>query len=165
MRTRVGAGLVALVVSSLVWAVPTVDAAGAAKRPKSCTLLTAKQISKVLNADVTGPNGAGTLDIACDYDVGPGLGEPGGGLFIVQYYEKGPVGSTVFAQMKKGLEGYRDPGTRIPGTPVWWDGADAWLKKKGQVVTVGASYTNNDPPPEASQDEFVELVQLAGKKL
>lgn len=139
--------------------------AGAAKKPKSCTLLKAAQISEVLGADVSGPGGAGTLDIACDFDVGPGLGEPGGGILIVQYYERGPIASGVYSAMKDGAEGL-EPGVRVPGTKVWFTPTTgAWVKKKGQVVNVSLSYTLSDPPAEATQDVVVELTELAAKKL
>jgi len=136
-----------------------------AKKAKSCTLLKASEISKVFGVPVTGPGDAGTLDIACSFDIGPGLGEAGGGSLIVQYYKKGPVASTVFSQMKAGTEGYKDPGKRVAGTKVWWDGADAWAEKKGKVVSIGASYTNNDPTPESVQDEVVKLAKRARKKI
>ncbi len=163
MRSRVMAGFVAVAVVGVV--AVTGNANAVAKHPKSCTLLKASQIAKVMGVPVTGPGDAGTLDIACSFDIGPGLGEPGGGSFIVQYYKKGPIASVVFAQMKEGTEGYKEPGQRVPGTKVWWDGADAWVQKKGKVVSVGASYTNNDPPPDAVKDAVVELAQRASKKL
>ncbi len=165
MRSRLFVGLAVVVLSSVAVGALAADAVGAAKKPKSCRLLKASQISKVLEQEVSGPGDAGTLDIACDFDIGAGLGEPGGGTVIVQYYKKGPVASTVFAQMQKGTEGYKDPGQRVRATKVWWDGADAWVRKKGAVVVVGASYTNDDPPPETLQDQMVELAQVASKKL
>lgn len=139
--------------------------APAAKKPKSCTLLTASKISKVLDQPVSGPGEAGTLDIACDFDIGAGLGEPGGGMVIVEYYEKGPIASAVFQSLKAGLEGYKPPAARVPGTKVWWDGKAASIYKNGQLVSVSISFTNSDPPPETLQPQMVALVKGAAKKL
>jgi len=157
------AGVVAAVVLALAL-VAGAGPAGAAKKPKSCTLLKAAQIAKVLEVDVTGPGNSGSLD-ACDFDVGPGLGSPGGGLVIVQYYGKGPLANGVFSAMKDGAEGL-EPGVRVPGTKVWFTPTTgAWVKKKGKLANVSLSYTGTEPTAEATQDVVVELVELAAKKL
>jgi hypothetical protein len=166
MRTRSRlAAVMAAVVLALAAFVVLGAASATAKKPRPCTLLKASEISKVFGVTVTGPGNAGTLDIACSFDIGPGLGEAGGGSLIVQYYKKGPVASTVFSQMKAGTEGYKDPGERVAGTKVWWDGADAWVEKKGNVVSIGASYTNNDPTPDSVQDAVVKLAKRARRKI
>jgi len=161
-RDRVSAVVIGamLVVASSVAASP----AGAAKKSKSCKLLKSAQIEKVLGAEVSGPGNSGSLD-ACDFDVGPGLGSPGGGLVIVQYYEKGPLANGVFSAMKNGAEGL-EPGVRVPGTKVWFTPTTgAWVKKKGQLANVSLSYTGTEPTAEATQDVVVELVELAAKRL
>ena len=161
-RNRVQVVVVAMVVALvLAGAGPAV---AAKKKPKSCTLLKSAQISEVIEGEVTGPNGSGTFD-ACDFDVGPGLGRPGGGILIVQYYEKGPVATAVFSAMKDGAEGF-EPGVRVPGTKVWFTPTTgAWTKKKGQAVNVSLSYSSDDPSAAATQDAVVALTELAAKKL
>jgi hypothetical protein len=73
-------------VVTIALAVVATDVADAATKPKSCTLLKPSQMSKVLGDEVTGPDITGTSGTACSFNIGGGLGEPGGGLVIVTYY-------------------------------------------------------------------------------
>ena len=135
------------------------DNAGAAKKPTSCTILKATQIAKVLGEPVTGPNEAGTLGIACDFDIGEGLGEPGGGIAIVSYYDKG-LAKGVFASIKSA-------GEKVAGTKAWWDATaeSAMVHKKGKLVGVSLTYTSSTPSTAELQPKMAALALLAAKKL
>jgi hypothetical protein len=45
------------------------DPGAAAKKPKSCTLLSTAQMTKVIAVTVTGPDITGTQGIACSFNI------------------------------------------------------------------------------------------------
>lgn len=151
-------GLVGLVGGGVSGA-SVVGERAAKKKATSCSLLTASQIEEVVGTTVTGPGDAGTLDIACSYDIGPGLGDPGGGMVIVQYYS-GRLGKGVWSAAKANGEKvgkyYWDPTAEI------LTGA-----KKGKVVGMSVTYTGGANAPEHGlvQGQSEQLLTLALKKV
>jgi hypothetical protein len=133
--------------------------AAAAKKPKSCTLLTNAQMTKVTGATVTGPDITGTGGIACSFNIGAGLGEQGGGMVIVSLYT-GSLAKGVYGAAKSGAE-------KIAGHRALWDGTSqsAMLFKKGKLVAVNVSYTGDNPPPDQLKPQMAQLAELAAKRL
>ncbi len=134
-------------------------AAGSGSR-KACKLLKPAQIEKVLGApaaksDVEGTQVAGAE--SCAYDVGPGLGEPGGALVIVTYYS-GALAKGIGADIKTRAEPLSEG--------VVWDPlvAGAYVVKPKKVVGVSVSYTSSDPPADQLQPETATLTKAASKR-
>jgi hypothetical protein len=140
-------------------AVTSAAVAAKSTRAKSCTLLKPAQMAKVLDAEISKALGAGTGGYACSFDIGDGLGEPGGGLVIVTYYE-GSLAKGIYQSAKKS-------GEKIPGTKALWDtnASTAMISKKGKVIAVNVSYTNDSPSTDDLRDEMAELAALGSKKL
>jgi hypothetical protein len=128
--------------------------AAAAKKPKSCTILKASEIETVVGAPVSGPGEGGTLGIACDFDIGPGLGDSGGGLVILQVYS----GTTA-----KGVWSAAQAGEKVG--KVYWDaGAEiASGYKKPNMVAASVTYTGGTDSDVKGKS--VALVNLMLKKL
>lgn len=131
----------------------TTPPAGAAKKPTACTILASGAIAKIVGAPVSaGDPGSGGY--GCGFDVGPGLGEPGGGLVVLQLYT-GPMASSIFSAAKSGEKVgkvYWDPLTGI-----------ATANKKG--VTIGASYSITGTKAAEHKDQAIALVEAARKAL
>lgn len=159
-RTTTHAPLALLVsVTVCVAGAATPAAAGSGSR-KACTLLKPAQIEKVLGApaaksDVEGTEVAGAE--SCSYDVGPGLGEPGGALVTVTYYS-GALAKGIGADIKTRAEPI--------SKGVVWDPlvAVAYVVKPKQVVGVSVSYTSSDPPADQLMPETAKLAKAAAKR-
>lgn len=129
-------------------------AAGAAKLQKACTVLTPAQIESVLGIAAGPPDGSGSK-AGCSFDLGDGLGKPGGGLLVTQHYT-GSLAKNLWSTAKKSQEkvgkAYWDPVAGI-----------ASASRKGQLVAVSISLTGARSADYRT--EAVELANLAAKRL
>jgi hypothetical protein len=134
--------------------------AGAAKARNACKLLKPAQITKVLGApaarsDVAGAAVAGGE--SCAFDVGPGLGEPGGGMVVVTYYS---------GALAKGFA--TDVKTRsqpLTKGAVWDpDIESAFVIKRDSVTGVNVSYTSDSPSTEELKPQMAKLAKAAAKR-
>ena len=152
--------LPALLLSAVLVVAGAGPAGAGSGNAKACKLLKPAQIEKVLGApaaksDVEPTQVAGAE--SCAYDVGPGLGEPGGGMVIVSYYS-GPIAQGIGAD----LETRAEPVSK----GVVWDEliAGVYVVKPKKIVGVSISYTSNDPPAEELKPEAAKLVKAASKR-
>ncbi len=134
-------------------------AAGSGSR-KACKLLKPAQIEKVLGAEAQRSDTEGTQVAgaeSCAFDVGPGLGEPGGALVVVTYYS-GPIVSGIGGD----LESRAEPLTK----GVVWDPLVevAYVVKPKKIVGVNVSYTNRDPSTEELMPDMAKLAKAAAKR-
>jgi len=109
----------------------------------------------VVGAAVSGPGKGGTLGIGCDFDVGLGIGDPGGGLVVIQVYS-GTTAKSVWSAAKAGEKVgkvYWDPTSKI-----------ASGYKKPNMVAASISYTGG-PPESEVKAASIALVGLTLKKL
>jgi hypothetical protein len=148
-----------LSIAVVVTAAASPVAAGSGSR-KACKLLKPKQIEKVLGAEaqrskVEGTQVAGAE--SCAFDVGPGLGEPGGGIVVVTYYS-GPIAPGIAAD----VETREEPLAK----GVVWDPLVevAYVIKADKVVGVNVSYTNRDPSTEELRPDMAKLARAAFKR-
>lgn len=159
-RTAATALLPALLLSAaLVTATASPARAGSSSR-KACKLLKPAQIEKVLGAPAAKSDAEGTQVAgaeSCAFDVGPGLGEPGGALVIVTYYS-GPIARGIGAD----IETRAEPISK----GVVWDPliSGAYVIKPKKIVGVSVSYTSDDPPPDELRPETAELTKAAAKR-
>ena len=144
-----------LVVSTLVMStlvMSTVDRrpapAGAAQLQKACTVLTPAEIEAVVGIPIGGPDGAGSK-YGCSFDIGDGIGSPGGGLVITQY-QTGPVAKTLWSAAKKSQEKVGK---------VYWDpvAGIATGFKKGKLFAASVTVTGTDDSEHQAQ--AVDLVE------
>lgn len=125
-----------------------------AKKAKPCTILKPAAIEAIVGAPVSAAGEAGTLQLGCDFDVGAGIGEPGGGFVVIQYYE-GTLAKSVWAAAKSGEKVgklYWDPVTEI-----------ASGFKKGKMIAASVTYT--PPDPADLREQSLALAKLALSKL
>jgi hypothetical protein len=134
-------------------------AAGSGSR-KACKLLKPAQIEKVLGApaaksDLEGTQVAGAE--SCSFDVGPGLGEPGGAHVVGTYYA-GPIARGIGADIKTRAEPLSKGAV--------WDPliSGAYVVKPKKIVGVSVSYTSSDPPADELQDEMAKLAKAGSKR-
>lgn len=125
--------------------------AGAEKLQKACRVLSPDEIAAVLPYPIGEPDGSGSK-VGCSFDIGEGLGEPGGGLVITQYHT-GSVAKSLWAMAKKSRE---KAGQRHT---VYWDPVAGIASgfKKGQLFAVSVTITGRDDTEQ--QAEAVELVE------
>jgi hypothetical protein len=148
-----------LAVAVLVAAAASPAAAGSGSR-KACKLLKPKQIEKILGAEAQRSSVEGTQVAgaeSCAYDVGPGLGEPGGGLVVVTYYS-GPIAPGIAAD----VETREEPLAK----GVVWDPLVevAYVIEADKVVGVNVSYTKRDPSTEELKPDMAKLARAAFKR-
>jgi hypothetical protein len=127
---------------------------------KACKLLKPAQIEDTLGAPAKRSTAQGTQVAgaeSCAYDVGPGLGEPGGGLVVITYYS-GPIASGVGSDIKSRAE-------RLTGSAVWDPLIEvAYVVKSKKIVGVAVSYTNQQPSTEELKPAMAELATAAAKR-
>ena len=151
------AAVVVVAASALALGLP----AGAVSTTKTCKLLKAAKVAKVLDApaavDPDGGDGPASGIGTCSYDVGPGLGEPGGALVIVTYYT-GALADNTAAEFKSRA-------TSLSKRVVWEPNLEvAYVVKKGKLVGVNIAYTSSDPPATELQDEAAALARAAAAR-
>lgn len=125
--------------------------AGAEKLQKACTVLSSDEIAAVLPYPVGEPDGSGSK-LGCSFDIGEGLGEPGGGMVITQYHT-GSVAKSLWSTAKKSQEKVGQTHT------VYWDPGAGIASgfKKGRLFAVSVTITGKDDTEQ--QAEAVELVE------
>lgn len=140
--------MVALVVGT------TVAPLRAAKLQKACLVLTPAEIEEVIGIPIAEPDGAGSK-VGCSFDIGDGIGSPGGGLVITQY-QKGAVAKSLWSAAKKNQEKVGK---------LYWDPVSGIASgfKKGKLVAASVTITGTDDSEQ--KDEAVELVTIALKNL
>jgi hypothetical protein len=131
--------------------------ATAAKELGACKVLKTKQMTKVLGQPVSGP-GTPTTN-ACGFDVGPGLGEPGGGLVTVILY-RGQLAKSIWAGIEPSTEA-------IPGTKARYEEEQetAYVNKKKGLVGINLAFTSDDPPSSELRTEAGKLATAASKRV
>lgn len=151
--TRVMAAVLAAgVVLALAGGPGGATVAAKKKKIKACALLTVDEVDAVVAGEPVSnptPSKSGPASV-CDYDIGEGLGSPGGGLVTVQVYT-GTVGKSILGAAKTG---------EAVGS-VYWDptGAIATGAKKGTVVAASVSVMGTRGADH--RDESVALVDAA----
>lgn len=144
--TVVAVGVAAIAVS----AGPT----GAAKLQKACRVLTPAEIETVIGIPIGEPDGAGSK-LGCSFDIGDGIGSPGGGLVITQY-QTGNLAKNIWSATKANQEQVGK---------LYWDPASGIASgfRKGKLFAVSVTITGTDDAEH--QAEAVELVNLGLKNV
>jgi hypothetical protein len=146
------AGVVATVVLLGLVSVSAGDAAVGTKKkkPAPCKLIPLDRVDAIVPGEPVSnptPTKAGGVPV-CEYDIGEGLGSPGGGLVVIQVYS-GVLGRNILAAAKKGEafgSAYWNPTTAI-----------AIGGKKGTVVAASVMEATSAD----HRDEAVALVNEA----
>jgi hypothetical protein len=148
---------VSLVVAGLLagtLAAPTAEPAGAAKLQKACTILKPAEIEAVVGIPIGEPDGAGSK-FGCSFDIGEGIGSPGGGLVVTQY-QTGVIAKSLWSAAKKNQEKVAN---------LRWDPVSGIASgfKKGKLVAASVSITGTRD--DENKDQALDLVNLALKNL
>lgn len=156
-RLTVSAAVAGLVVASLLLGTleaSTLEPAGAAKLQKACTILKPAEIETVVGIPVGEPDGTGSK-FGCSFDIGEGIGSPGGGLVVTQY-QTGAIAKNVWSAAKKNQEKV---------AKLRWDPVSGIASgfKKGKLVAVSVSLTGTTD--DENKDQALDLVNLALKNL
>ncbi|MFA5885051.1 MAG: hypothetical protein WDA60_14465 [Acidimicrobiia bacterium] len=127
---------------------------GAAKLQKACRVLTPAEIETVVGIPIGEPDGAGS-SFGCSFDIGDGIGSPGGGLVITQY-QTGNLAKNLWGAAKANQE-------RVG--KLYWDPTSGIASgfRKGKLFAVSVTITGTDDAEH--QAEAVELVNLGLKKV
>jgi len=148
---------VLVVVAVVVGASPVAAGSGSSK---ACKLLKPAQIEKVLGAEAQRSDTEGTQVAgaeSCAFDVGPGLGEPGGALVVVTYYS-GPIVQGIGADLETRAEALTKGVVWDPLVEV------AYVVKPKKIVGVNVAYTSGDPSTEELMPDVAKLAKAAAKR-
>jgi hypothetical protein len=161
-RVTVSPVAAGLVVAGLVVAGPLAgtlaaspaEPAGAAKLQKACTILKPAEIEAVVGIPIGEPDGAGSK-FGCSFDIGEGIGSPGGGLVVTQF-QTGVIAKNLWSAAKKNQEKV---------AKLRWDPVSGIASgfKKGKLVAASVSITGTRD--DENKDQALDLVNLALKNL
>lgn len=147
-----GLAVASLLVGTL--AALAAEPAGAAKLQKACTILKPAKIEAVVGLPIGEPDGTGSK-VGCSFDIGEGIGSPGGGLVVTQYHT-GAIAKNLWSAAKKNQEKVGK---------LRWDPVSGIASgfKKGKLVAVSVIITGTTD--DENKDQALDLVNLALKNL
>jgi hypothetical protein len=136
---------------------PAYSATGAKHKKKvtACKLMTVDQIDAIVAGEPVGRPNASSVPqgSVCDYDIGEGIGTPGGGSIVVQVHT-GTVGKNIFNAAKK---------NEAVGS-VYWNPETTIATGRSHGATVSVAVSVMGTSGADHRDEAVALVTRALKK-
>lgn len=151
-RVTVSLVLTGLLVGALAGS--RAEPAGAAKLQKACTILKPAEIETVVGIPIAEPDGTGSKS-GCSFDIGDGIGSPGGGLVVTQY-QTGAIAKNLWSEAKRNQEKV---------AKLRWDPVSGIASgfKKGKLVAVSVSITGTRD--DENKKQALDLVNQALKNL